>query len=112
MQYRDDNGPEWTIEQRKQGNEVYAVSSKEGIFIGEGYDKKERDRTNYLANIIVKALNNAEEVLKLKAAREEAEKEQEGWVCRYCGKSTFETDYEHLFSPQEHIGCALNEERK
>ena len=48
---------EWSIEHRKHGNEVYVVSSKEGIFIGEGYDKEERKRTHYLAAIIVDALN-------------------------------------------------------
>ena len=48
---------EWSVEQRKQGNEIYAVSSREGIFIGEGYDREERDRSLYLANIIVDALN-------------------------------------------------------
>jgi len=42
----------------------------------------------------------------------QAETEQEGWVCKHCGKSTFETDYEHLFSPQEHIGCALKAENE
>ena len=42
----------------------------------------------------------------------QAETEQEGWVCKHCGKSTFESDYEHLFSPQEHIGCALEKEKK
>jgi hypothetical protein len=48
---------EWSVEQRKHGNEIYAVSSREGIFIGEGYDKEERDRSFYLASIIVNALN-------------------------------------------------------
>jgi len=42
----------------------------------------------------------------------ESEQNQEGWVCKHCGKSTFETDYEHLFSPQEHIGCALKAENE
>jgi transcription initiation factor IIE alpha subunit len=42
----------------------------------------------------------------------ESEQNQEGWVCVHCGKSTFETDYENLFSPQEHIGCALEKEKK
>ena len=51
------NEQEWSVEQRKQGNEIYAVSSREGIFIGEGYDKREKDRSFYLANIIVDALN-------------------------------------------------------
>ncbi len=97
----------WTIEKRKQGNEVWVTSntkdSDPDIFIGEGYGKEERARSNHLANIIVNALNKAEdeaEVLKMK----------EGWVCMHCGKSTFETDYEYLFSPQEHIGCALKED--
>ena len=35
---------EWSIEHRKQGNEVYVVSSKEGIFIGKDTTKeKERE---------------------------------------------------------------------
>ena len=42
----------------------------------------------------------------------QTEVEQEGWVCVHCGKSTFEADYEHLFSPQEHIGCALEAEKE
>lgn len=37
---------------------------------------------------------------------------KDGWVCQHCGKSTFETDYENLFSPQEHIGCALEAEKE
>ena len=52
---------EWSIEHRKHGNEVYVVSSKEGIFVGEGYNKKERKRTHYLAAIIVDALNENDE---------------------------------------------------
>jgi len=95
----------WSIEQRKRGNEVYVVNAKEGIFIGEGYGKEERVRSNHLANIIVNALNKAED----EAYEHEM---KEGWVCKHCGKSTFETDYENLFSPQEHIGCALEKEMK
>ena len=48
---------EWSIEQRKHGNEIYAVSSREGIFIGEGYNEEEKNRSFYLASIIVNALN-------------------------------------------------------
>jgi len=96
----------WSIEKRKQGNEIWVTSnvkdSDPDIFIGEGYGKEERARSNHLANIIVNALNKAED-----EAYEH--KMKEGWVCKHCGKSTFETDYEHLFSPQEHIGCALKE---
>jgi len=57
---KESEAQEWSIEHRKQGNEVYVVSSKEGIFIGEGYDKEERDRSHYLAGVIVEALNKAE----------------------------------------------------
>ena len=94
---------EWSIEYRKHGNEVYVVSSKEGIFVGEGYNKKERKRSHYLASIIVEALNKAEG---------QDEKNKEGWVCIHCGKSTYENDYEQLFSAIEHIGCALKAEAK
>ena len=94
---------EWSIEYRKHGNEVYVVSSKEGIFVGEGYNKKERKRSHYLASIIVEALNKVEG---------QDEKNKEGWVCIHCGESTYDTDVERLFSAIEHIGCALKAEAK
>jgi len=57
----------WTIEKRKQGMEIWATSSTglngqlaiktDAILIGECYNAKERERTHYLAAIIVKALN-------------------------------------------------------
>jgi len=94
---------EWTIEHRKHGNEVYVVSSNEGIFVGEGYDKEERKRSRYLAGIIVEALNKAEE---------QDEKNKEGWTCIHCGESTYENDYEQLFSAVEHIQCGLIAERE
>ena len=96
---------EWSIEHRKQGNEVYVVSSKEGIFIGEGYDKGERKRTHFLADIIVEALNKAEN-------KQQDERNREGWVCIHCGKSTYDNDTEQLFSAIEHIQCALKAEAK
>jgi len=96
---------EWTIEHRKHGNEVYVVSSNEGIFIGEGYDKKERKRSCFLADIIVEALNKAEN-------KRQDEKNREGWVCIHCNESTYDNDTEQLFSAIEHIGCALKAEEK
>ena len=69
---------EWSIEQRKQGNEIYVVSSQEGIFIGEGYDKEERNRRLYLASIIVNTLNENDTGLYSRAdelAMEKFEKE-------------------------------------
>jgi hypothetical protein len=60
----------WTIEQRKQGMEIWVTNSTglngqltfkaDTIFIGECYHAKERKRTHYLAAIIVEALNKHE----------------------------------------------------
>ena len=33
--------------------------------------------------------------------------QQKGWVCKHCGKSTFETEYDYLVDRDEHLGCAL-----
>ena len=75
----------WTIEKRKQGNEIW-VSTSTGL--------------NELAKVIVKALNEYEQTGV----------EQEGWVCKHCGKSTFETEYDYLADIDEHLGCALKKE--
>lgn len=50
----------WQIEITKGGAEIHVSSSKESIFIGEGYTKQEQARSLELANIIVKALNKHE----------------------------------------------------
>jgi hypothetical protein len=50
----------WHIEITKGGAEIHVSSSKESIFIGEGYTKQEQARSLELANIIVKALNKHE----------------------------------------------------
>ena len=52
----------WTIEKRKQGNEIWASSNvkPEAIFIGDGYEKKEYKRSMELAKVIVEALNKHE----------------------------------------------------
>ncbi len=49
----------WTIEKRKQGNEIWVTSNvkPEAIFIGNGYEKKEYKRSMKLAKVIVEALN-------------------------------------------------------
>jgi hypothetical protein len=52
----------WTIEKRKQGNEIWVSSNvqPESILVGEGYEKKEYKRSMKLAQVIVKALNEHE----------------------------------------------------
>ena len=74
----------------------------DAIFVGEGYNDKEYKRSMELAKVIVSALNKYEQT----------EAEQEGWVCRHCGKSTFETEYDYLADIDEHLGCALEKEQK
>ena len=39
-------------------------------------------------------------------------KSTEGWVCKHCGESTFETDYDYLADVDEHLGCALEKEQQ
>jgi hypothetical protein len=55
----------WTIEKRKQGNEIWVSSNvkPESVLIGEGYMKKEYKRSMELAQVIVKALNEYEKEL-------------------------------------------------
>ena len=48
----------WNLEPRKQGAEIWVSSSKESIFVGDGYTPKEKKRSKFLANVIVKALND------------------------------------------------------
>ena len=75
----------WTIEKRKQGNEIWVSSNvqPESILVGEGYEKKEYKRSMELADVIVKALNKHEcdEITK-KFSAETKDK----WVERMYGK--------------------------
>ena len=52
----------WTIEKRKQGNEIWVSSNvqPESILVGEGYEKKEYKRSMELAKVVVEALNKHE----------------------------------------------------
>ena len=95
---------EWIIEKRKQGMEILVTNrTTDSIFVGECYNAKEKKRSHFLADIIVEALNKAED-------KQQDEKNREGWVCIHCGESTYDNDSEQLFSAIEHIGCALKAE--
>jgi|TARA_R100000908_G_C3721513_1_gene124064 hypothetical protein len=51
----------WTIEKRKRQTEIFVTNLEtESIFIGEGYDKKEYQRSMELAKVICDALNRYE----------------------------------------------------
>ena len=43
----------------------------------------------------------------LNEMRQSMEPEEDGWICKHCGKSTFETEYDYLVDRDEHLGCAL-----
>jgi len=34
------------------------------------------------------------------------------WVCKHCGQSTFDVDYDYLCAQDEHLECALIHEGK
>ena len=36
----------------------------------------------------------------------EAEDKSE-WICKHCGQSTFDVEYDYLYSYDEHLECAL-----
>ena len=42
-------------------------------------------------------------------AIEEGKKE---WICKHCGQSTFDVDYDYLCAQDEHLECALIYEGK
>lgn len=51
----------WTIEKRKRQTEIFVTNREtESIFVGEGYNKKEYQRSMELAKVICEALNNYE----------------------------------------------------
>ena len=51
----------WPIEKRKRQTEIFVTNREtESIFVGEGYNKKEYQRSMELAKVICEALNNYE----------------------------------------------------
>jgi hypothetical protein len=52
----------WIIEKRKRQTEIFVTNREtESIFIGEGYNKKEYERSMELAKVICAALNHYED---------------------------------------------------
>ena len=74
-----------------------------------------------IANLIIDGIesNTIDDTLIKKTAEECAEyyvsdkdKEKAKWVCKLCGKSTFEVDFDYLGSEYNHLGCELEIEMK
>ena len=56
----------WIIEKRKRQTEIFVTNrTTESIFIGEGHNKKEYQRSMELAKVICAALNHYEGKKKL-----------------------------------------------
>ena len=39
-------------------------------------------------------------------------KHENKWICKRCGRSTFDVDYDYLTAPDEHLECALIHDKK
>ena len=48
----------------------------------------------------------------LESYKTEEQKARETWVCYYCGKNTYDVDYEYIGSCTNHLGCELEVEMK
>tara|TARA_B110000196_G_scaffold27300_1_gene20594 strand:+ start:274 stop:741 length:468 start_codon:yes stop_codon:yes gene_type:complete len=48
----------------------------------------------------------------LESYKTEEQKAREAWVCYYCGKNTYDVDYEYIGSCTNHLGCELEVEMK
>jgi len=46
----------------------------------------------------------------LESHKTEEQKARETWVCYYCGKNTYDVDYEYIGSCTNHLGCELKAE--
>ena len=40
------------------------------------------------------------------------EEEKAKWVCKYCGESTFEVEYDYIGSGTNHLGCELKSQKE
>ena len=40
------------------------------------------------------------------------EERKKEWICKHCGQSTFNVDYDYLCAQDEHLECALIHENK
>ena len=92
------------------------ILSKEGIIeeIAEGIvlhsnciEEVELNTVTHLADICNEVQKSVKALVLLSTL-----KSTDGWVCKHCGKSTFETDYDYLADVDEHLGCALEKEQQ
>ena len=95
------------------------ILSKEGIIeeIAEGIvlhsnciEEVELNTVTHLADICNEVQKSVKAMVLLSTLK--STKPEGGWVCKHCGESTFETDYDYLADVDEHLGCALEKEQQ
>ena len=95
------------------------ILSKEGIIeeIAEGIvlhsnciEEVELNTVTHLADICNEVQKSVKAMVPLSTLK--STKPEGGWVCKHCGESTFETDYDYLADVDEHLGCALEKEQQ
>ena len=72
------------------------VESKFIPFVNENFSNKKYNKERRMKKSEIKAI-------------EEGKKE---WICKHCGQSTFDVDYDYLCAQDEHLECALIHESK
>ena len=83
----------------------------EGIVLHSNcIEEVELNTVTHLADICNEVQKSVKAMVPLSILK--STKPEGGWVCKHCGKSTFETDYDYLADVDEHLGCALEKEQQ
>ena len=72
-------------------NTIMAAIKSEGWFLDLGF----------------KDMNKTAEKYAEACEVSDKEKERAKWVCKICGKNTFEVDFDYIGSEYNHLGCEL-----
>ena len=71
-------------------------------------EEVELNTVTHLADICNEVQKSVKAMVPLSILK--STKPEGGWVCKHCGKSTFEVEYDYLADMDEHLGCALEKE--
>ena len=66
-----------------------------------------------IANLIIAAIRSREGngwFLNLNPTKKQEEEERAKWVCSFCGKNTYDVDFDYIGSEYNHLGCELEVE--
>ena len=68
-----------------------------------------------IANLIIAAIRSREGngwFLNLNPTKKQEEEERAKWVCSFCGKNTYDVDFDYIGSEYNHLGCELEVEMR